>query len=89
MGTHIIYPSTSEKYKILKDDDIIKLIEYAQHICKEIIRESRELIKYSSKILIKNKTLSYEELENIINEKYSEILKLRNSEEKLKLYNRI
>lgn len=89
MGTHIIYPSTSEKYKILKDDDIIKLIEYAQHICKEIIRESRDLIKHTSKILIKNKTLSYEELENIINQDYIEILKFRNSEEKLKLYNRI
>ena len=86
MGTHIIYPSTSEKYKILKDDDIIKLIEYAQYICKEIIKEARELIVYTSKILIKNKTITHEELENIINEKHSDILKFRDSEETLKLY---
>ena len=89
MGTHIIYPSFSEKYRNLKDDDIIKLIEYAQHICKEIISECRDLIIYTSKILIKNNNISSDELEFIISTKFSKILKIRESNKKIDLYNNI
>jgi cell division protease FtsH len=67
MGSHIVYPSNSEKYKILKDDDIIHLIECAYQICKNIIHKYKDLIIYTSKILIKNKIITFNELEDIIN----------------------
>ena len=67
MGSHIIYPSNSEKYKILKDDDIIYLIECAYQISKNIIHKYKDLIIYTSKILIKNKIITFNELEYIIN----------------------
>lgn len=87
MGTHIIYPSNSEKYKILKDNDIINLIEYAEQISREIIHNSKELILYTSKILIKNKIITFDELENIINNNYKKSIITKDSNNKINSYN--
>lgn len=87
MGTHIIYPSNSEKYKILKDNDIINLIEYAEQISRDIINKSKDLIIYTSKILIKNKIITFNELENIINNNYDKSFIIKNSNNKIKSYN--
>jgi ATP-dependent Zn protease len=87
MGTHIIYPSNSEKYKILKDNDIINLIEYAEQISREIIHKSKDLILYTSKLLIKNKIITFDELENIININYKKSFITKDSNNKIKSYN--
>jgi len=78
-GDNIIYPSNSEKYKILKDNDIINLIKYAEEITRDIIHNSRDLIIYTSKILIKNKIKTYNELENIINDNYEKTIMKKKS----------
>jgi cell division protease FtsH len=87
MGTHIIYPSNSEKYKIFKDNDIINLIEYAEQLSREIIHKSKDLIIYTSKILIKNKIITFDELENIININYKKSFITKYSNNKIKSYN--
>jgi cell division protease FtsH len=89
MGTHIIYPLNSEKYKILKDNDIINLIEYAEQISRELIISCRELILYTSKLLVEKKIIKYDELESIIKKNYNKINMIKESENKLRSYNKI
>jgi cell division protease FtsH len=78
-GDNIIYPPNSEKYKILKDNDIINLIRDAEEIVREIIHNSKDLIIYTSKILIKNKIITFDELENIININYDKSIIIKKS----------
>lgn len=87
MGTHIIYPSNSEKYKIFRDTDIINLIEYAEQLSREIIHNSKDLIIYTSKILIEKKIITFNELENIININYKKSVITKESNNKLQSYN--
>jgi len=89
MGTHTIYPLNSEKYKILKDNDIINLIEYAEQISRELIISCRDLILYTSKLLVEKKIIKYDELENIINNNYNKVDLIKKSENKLRSYNKI
>lgn len=87
MGSHVIYPSNSEKYKILKDNDIINLIEYAEQITREIIHKSKDLILFTSKILIEKKIITFNELESIININYKKSFITKDSSNKIKSYN--
>jgi hypothetical protein len=89
MGTHTIYPLNSEKYKILKDNDIINLIEYAEQISRELIISCRDLILYTSKLLVEKKIIKYDELENIINKNYNKVNLIKDSDNKIKSYNKI
>jgi len=89
MGTHIIYPCNSEKYKILKDNDIINIIEYASQISKEVINASKDLIIHTSKLLIKKKIITFDELEEIINYNYKKKNIYKQFENKIKSYNKI
>jgi len=89
MGTHVIYPLNSEKYKILKDNDIINLIEYAEQLSRELIISCRDLILYTSKLLVEKKIIKYDELETIINKNYNKINMIKESENKIRSYNKI
>lgn len=77
MGDLIIYPSSSEKYKEMIDNEIIKLIEDAYGYAEFIISNSYDFIKESSELLKDNKMCRAEELMHMIETKYPNILDLR------------
>jgi len=74
MGSNLIYPSSSEKYKEMIDKDIIELINKAYNYAEIVIIECKELIRDTSEILKKDKLLKADKIEEIINEKYKHIL---------------
>ena len=75
MGSNIIYPSNSEKYKEIIDDEITKLIDDAYDDAFKIINNSREFIYESSLLLKKNRVLTADQLLEIIKE-YPKILSM-------------
>jgi len=77
MGTNIIYPSTSEKYKELIDNDVIDLINNAYNYAQIIINESKDLIYETSEILKKDKIIKADKIDELINNKYSNLLDLK------------
>lgn len=74
MGSNIIYPSSSDKYKEMIDKDVIELINNAYTYAEIIIRECKPLISETSEILKKDKLLKADKIEEIINQKYKHIL---------------
>jgi cell division protease FtsH len=70
MGSKTIYPSMSEKYKELIDNEVSILIEKAYKSAEHIIYNSKELIQEGSEILVKDKILFSNRLIEMINEKY-------------------
>jgi cell division protease FtsH len=76
MGELVIYPSGSEKYKEMIDNEIIKLIEDAYGYAEFIIRHAQDLIKESAELLKDKKMLRAEELNELIQTKYSNVLDL-------------
>jgi len=77
MGELIIYPSGSEKYKEIIDNEVVRLIEDAYCYAKFILQSSREIIKESAELLKEKKNIKAEELLDIIKEKYPELLELK------------
>lgn len=77
MGSNIIYPSSSEKYKELIDNEVIELINNAYNYAFIIIENCKDLIYETSEILKKDKLLKAEKIEDLINEKYKYILDLK------------
>jgi ATP-dependent Zn protease len=77
MGTNIIYPSSSEKYKELIDTDVINLINDAYSWAEFIISNCKDLIQETSEILKRDKILKADLIEKLINEKYNYILELK------------
>jgi ATP-dependent Zn protease len=76
MGSNVIYPSNSEKYKELIDNDVIELINNAYNCAQMIIMTSKDLIYETSEILKKDKLLKADALDALINEKYKELTTL-------------
>jgi ATP-dependent metalloprotease FtsH len=74
MGSNIIYPSSSDKYKEMIDKDVIELINNAYTYAEIIITECKDLISETSEILKKDKLLKADKIEEIINQKYKHIL---------------
>ena len=79
MGTNLIYPSSSDKYKQIIDDEVIKLINDAYLMAQMFIKKSNLLISECAEILKTEKILKIDELTEIIKSKYPEILELKNS----------
>lgn len=77
MGSNIIYPSNSEKYKELIDNDVIELINNAYKCAHMIISTCKDLIYETSELLKKDKLLKADALETLINDKYSDLLNLK------------
>jgi len=74
MGEMAIYPSNSEKYKELIDNEIAKLLQEAYAYSYGIIEVAKDFIYECSLLLKKNRVITYEQLMEIIETKYVEIL---------------
>jgi ATP-dependent Zn protease len=77
MGSNIIYPSNSEKYKELIDNDVIELINNAYNYAQMLIITCKDLICETSEILKRDKLLKADALSSLINEKYKYLLDLK------------
>jgi cell division protease FtsH len=62
MGDHVLYPTNSEKYKEMIDNDIIKIIEDAYEYSKFIIQNSKEFVSKGAELLKTDKTVTAEQL---------------------------
>jgi cell division protease FtsH len=79
MGTRIIYPSSSDKYKQLIDDEVASLINTAYKVARSTLENCKDLINETSAILKEEKILKVKTLNDIIESKYPDILELKNS----------
>jgi len=77
MGSNVIYPSNSEKYKELIDNDVIELINNAYTNAEMLIIMCKDLIYETSEILKRDKLLKADSLQSIVNEKYKDIFDLK------------
>lgn len=74
MGSNIIYPNTSEKYKEMIDNDVIELINNAYLYAQMIILKCKDLIFETSEILKREKILKADNITALIQNKYKDIL---------------
>jgi ATP-dependent Zn protease len=77
MGTNVIYPSLSEKYKELIDIEVIKLINEAYRCSEIIIENSKDLIYETSELLKKDKLLKADMLNELIETKYKHLKNIK------------
>jgi len=77
MGELAIYPSHSEKYKELIDNEITKLLQEAYTYASVIIDNARDFIYEGALLLKENRVVTANELIDIIETKYPEILDIR------------
>jgi cell division protease FtsH len=76
MGKRVIYPSHSETYKTLIDDEVYGLINDAYTRATFVIQNGKSLILEGADLLKKNQVLTAEELNGLIRAKYPELLNL-------------
>ena len=79
MGKNIIYPSNSEKYKSIIDDEVARLIKSAYEEATFIIRNSKEFILEAVELLKRDNIVRADVLENMIHRKYRNLLNLKNN----------
>ena len=73
MGKTIIYPSNSEKYKTLVDDEVSTLIQEAYVAAEHIIRSSQEFILETSELLKRDNIIHADYLNKLIQCKYKHL----------------
>jgi cell division protease FtsH len=73
LGERVIYPSNSERYKEMIDDEISTLIEDAYKYAEFIIQNSKDFILEGAELLKEKKCIKVEELIELMNSKYSHI----------------
>ena len=78
LGERVIYPSNSETYKEMIDDEISTLIEDAYKYAEFIIKNSKDFILEGAQLLKEKKTIKAEELNELMNTKYSHIYDMIN-----------
>ena len=66
MGSKLIYPSTSEKYKEKIDTDVTDLIQNAYSCAEIVLIKSKDLVREGSERLKKEKFLNVEMIEEMI-----------------------
>jgi len=76
MGSKVIYPKLSDRYKELIDNDVNNLISSAYKQSEDILYHSKSLIKETAELLKKEKQLSADSLNKLINDKYSDLSQL-------------
>ena len=76
MGKELIYPSYSDKYKEIIDTEVSELIHAAYGYAEFVIRHSRDLIIEGVEILKRDNVLRADQLNDLINRKYQNILNL-------------
>jgi cell division protease FtsH len=77
MGRNIIYPSLSEKYKEMIDNEVVSLIDDAYKCANIIIQNAKEYIRETSEILKKDKIIKVDELNKLMETKYKELTHLK------------
>jgi len=77
MGKHAIYPQHSEKYKQLVDDEVLYLIQDAYTYSEFIIRNTKDFIRDMAELLKREKLITSETLDHLVNTKYKHILDLK------------
>jgi cell division protease FtsH len=77
MGSNIIYPSSSEKYKELIDNEVNDLINNAYNYAEMILMECKDLIYETAEILKRDKILKADRLQELIERNYRHILDLK------------
>jgi cell division protease FtsH len=77
MGKSVIYPSLSDKYKELIDDDVVQLINDAYKYAQIILMKSKALINETAEILKKEKLLKADMIMDLINQEYPYLLDLQ------------
>ena len=77
MGETILYPSSSEKYKEIIDDEVSMLINNAYVLGRGVLENCRDIIVETSARLQKEKQLNAAVLSEIIHETYPEVLTLK------------
>jgi cell division protease FtsH len=77
MGSNIIYPSFSEKYKELIDTEVVNLINEAYKSANVIIQNAKEFINETSEILKSDKIIKVDKLNELINTKYKYLENLK------------
>jgi cell division protease FtsH len=82
MGKSVIYPSMSEKYKEMIDNEVAGLIHDAYGYAEFLIRNSKNLIYDGSLILKENKLLTAETLTTLMHEKYESVVNLQTNSNK-------
>lgn len=79
MGKNIIYPSNSEKYKTMIDDEVTKLIHTAYDEAKFIIENSKDFIMEAVELLKRDNIVRADVLESMIKRKYSNLFHIKNT----------
>lgn len=77
MGKDVLYPSMSDTYKEKIDNEVSSMIHEAYGCAEFIIRNSKGLIQEGADMLQKNRILTATELEDIIVDRYSDVLNLK------------
>jgi cell division protease FtsH len=77
MGKEVIYPSNSEKYKEIIDNEVSTLLNDAYGYAEFLIRNSIDLILEGAEILKRDKLLTADTLNNLMTTKYQHVLALK------------
>ena len=77
MGEKVIYPSNSEKYKEIIDNEVADLINDAYGYAEFLVRNSKDLIYEGAEILKRDKLLTAEHLTELMESKYKSVLSLK------------
>jgi ATP-dependent Zn protease len=70
MGSNVIYPNFSEKYKELIDIEVAELIGEAYRCCEIIVGNAKEFIYETSEVLKSDRLLRADQLNTLIDTKY-------------------
>jgi cell division protease FtsH len=73
MGSNIIYPSLSEKYKELIDTEVVNLLKDAYKCANVLIQNSKEFISETSEILKQDKIIKVDKLNELMKTKYKHL----------------
>ena len=71
MGTNVIYPRTSDKYKELIDTEVTEVIQKAYSYAESILRKSKKLIRETSEILKRDKFLDADTIRELIDKNHA------------------
>jgi len=77
MGEKVIYPSNSEKYKEIIDNEVATLINDAYEYAEFILHNSKDLIHEGAEILKRDKVVTADFLIELMNRKYQNVLSLK------------
>ena len=71
MGTNVIYPRTSDKYKEMVDTEVTEVIQKAYSYAESILRKSKKLIRETSEILKRDKFLDADTIHELIDKNHA------------------